>query len=97
MPHEDIVNLMSTGDPDLKPPVLGHAKAIVIVCAAANTSPSNLARSLTQLGVNGIAFQKSVFDGVTKAGYTIKLDDIPNSPDTTLIQVVTVIQNANAS
>lgn len=27
MPHADIIKLMSTGTPDPKPPVLGHAKA----------------------------------------------------------------------
>jgi hypothetical protein len=97
MPHADIIKLMSTGTPDPKPPVLGHAKAIVIVCAAANTGPGNLPRTLSQLGVNGIAFQKSVFDGVGHAGYTIPINRIPDSPSTTLISVVTVIQNAKAT
>lgn len=96
MPHADIVELMSTGTPDPKPPTLGHAKAIVIVCAAANTGPGNLPRTLSQLGVNGVAFKKSVFDGVGQAGYFIPFDQIPNAPTTALITVVTVIQNADA-
>jgi hypothetical protein len=96
MPHADIIELMSTGTPDPKPPKLGHAKAIVIVCAAANTGPGNLSRTLSQLGVNGVAFKKSVFDGVSQAGYTIPFDQIPNAPTTVLFTVVTVIQNADA-
>jgi|GEM_PF-4390053 hypothetical protein len=75
-------------------PFLGQARAVVIVTAAANTSPSNLPRTLAQLGVNGISFQSSVFNGVNIAGYTIGLDAIPNSPSTTLLKVVGVIQNA---
>jgi hypothetical protein len=74
--------------------VLGHAAAITIVCACANTSPLNLPRTLAELGVNGTAFQACVFRGVTKAGYRIRMDDIPNSPSTTLISVVIAIQNA---
>ncbi len=73
---------------------LGHAAAVVIVCACANTSPLNLARSLQELGVDGVSFQGCVFNGVRRAGCTIDIDDIPDAPDTTLIQVVNVIQNA---
>lgn len=78
-------------------PFLGHPRAVVIVTMAANTSPTNLARSLAQLGVNGISFQKAVFKGVVAVRYSINIDAIPNSPTTTLIQVVTVIQNAPKS
>jgi hypothetical protein len=74
--------------------VLGHARAIVIVCACAGTNPTNLPRTLGQLGVNGVAFQRCVFNGVQTAGFNIALANIPNSPSTTLIQVVAVIENA---
>ena len=74
--------------------VLGHAAAITIVCACANTSPLNLPRTLAELGVNGTSFQACVFNGVTNAGYRIRMDDIPNAPSTTLISVVIAIQNA---
>jgi hypothetical protein len=74
--------------------VLGHAAAITIVCACANTSPLNLPRTLAELGVNGTSFQVCVFNGVTNAGYKIGMDDIPNAPSTTLISVVIAIQNA---
>jgi hypothetical protein len=82
---------MAAGQDD---PFLGRARAVAIVCHCAGTSPSNLPLSLAQLGLNGIPFQKCVFKGVGFAGFTIRLDDIPNSPDTTLLQVVTVIQTA---
>jgi len=75
-------------------PFLGHARAVVKVCACANTSATNLPRTLAQLGVSGIPFQKCVFNAVEEAGYSINIDDIPNSPSTTLLQVVNVIQNA---
>jgi hypothetical protein len=78
-------------------PFLGHPRAVVIVTMAANTSPTNLPRSLGQIGVNGISFQKSVFQGVVAAGYSINIDAIPDSPTSTLIQAVTVIQNAPKS
>ena len=74
--------------------VLGHARAVVIVCACAGTNPTNLPRTLGQLGVNGVAFQKCVFNAVQTAGFSIALTDIPNSPSTTLIVVVSVIENA---
>jgi hypothetical protein len=75
-------------------PFLGHARAVVIVCHCVPTSPSNLPRTLAQLGVNGIDFQKCVFTGVDLAGYSIALDDIPNAQTNTLLDVVAVIQNA---
>ena len=74
--------------------VLGHAAAVIIVCACANTSPLNLPRTLAELGVNGTSFQICVFNGVKKAGYKINIDDIPDSPSTTLIEVVNAIENA---
>jgi len=76
--------------------VLGRDKAVVIVCHAAKTAPSNLPRTLSQLGVNGISFQKSVFEGVDHAGFTIDPDEIPNAPTTKLSLVVNTIQNAAA-
>ena len=86
-----------TEAPEHDLPFLGHPRAVVIVTMAANTSPTNLARSLAQLGVNGIPFQKAVFQGVVGLGYSIEIDAIPDAPSTTLIQVVTVIQNAPKS
>jgi hypothetical protein len=74
---------------------LGHAAAVVIVCACANTSPLNLARTLAELGVDGVSFQGCVFNGVRRAGFTIDIDDIPDSSDTTLIEVVNIIQDAS--
>jgi hypothetical protein len=74
--------------------VLGHAAAITIVCACANTSPLNLPRTLAELGVNGTSFQACVFNGVTNAGFQIGMDDIPDAPTTTLISAVIAIQNA---
>jgi len=47
--------------------VLGHALAVVIVRACADTSPLNLPRTLAELGVNGNSFQVCVFNRVTKA------------------------------
>ena len=76
--------------------VLGRDKSVIIVCHAANTSPANLPRTLLQLGVNGVPFQKSVFDGVDAAGFTIDPDAIPNAPTTKLSTVVDVIQNSPA-
>jgi hypothetical protein len=75
-------------------PFLGHARAVSIVCECANTSASNLARSLAQLGVNGIPFQKCVFAAVEAAGYDIRIDDIPDSQDTTLFAAAAAIQTA---
>jgi hypothetical protein len=93
MSHADLIAPM-TPPAAATDPFLGHARAVVIVCACAGTSPTNLPRSLTQLGVNGVPFQKCVFNGVVQAGFTIAIDDIPNSPATTLLQAVTAIQNA---
>jgi len=75
-------------------PFLGHARAVVIVTFCANTSPANLSRTLAELGVDGIPFQFCVFEGVKHAGYYIEIEIIPDSPDTKLIKVVSVIQNA---
>jgi hypothetical protein len=75
-------------------PFLGHARAVVIVCNCGNTSPVNLPRTLAELGVDGLPFQLCVTRAVRTAGYAIRIDDIPNAPETRLIQVVTVIQNA---
>ncbi|MGA2261344.1 MAG: hypothetical protein ABSH28_07905 [Acidobacteriota bacterium] len=93
MSHAELLAPMAPkeGESD---PFLGHARAVVIVCACANTSPTNLPRTLAQLGVNGIPFQTCVFNGVEHVGYSIDIDAIPNSPNTTLLQVVNVIQNA---
>jgi hypothetical protein len=74
--------------------VLGNARAVVIVTACANTSPLNLSRTLSELGVDGIAFQGCVFNGVSRAGFSIELDDIPDSDDTTLVDAVGEIQDA---
>jgi hypothetical protein len=73
---------------------LGHAAAVVIECACANTSPLNPPSTLQELGVDGVSFQDCVFNGVRRAGCTIDIDSISDSPDTTLIEVVNVIQNA---
>ena len=73
---------------------LGHARAVVIVCACAKTIPANLPRTLEELGVNGIPFQQAVRTAVKAAGCSIGADDIPGAPATRLIQVVTIIQNA---
>jgi hypothetical protein len=89
-----IAPLSASSAPEHDLPFLGHPRAVVIVTMAANTSPTNLPRSLAQLGVKEIAFQKAVFDGVGNAGYTIAFDAIPDSPTTTLIKVVNVIQVA---
>jgi hypothetical protein len=76
---------------------LGHAEAVVIVCKCANTIPANLARTLSELGVNGIPFQQAVRTAVTAAGFAIGADEVPGAPGTRLVQVVTVIQNARRS
>ena len=85
---------MAAPHPGPDSPVLGHDRAVVIVCGCANTSPLNLARTLDELGVDGVAFQTCVFGGVRASGYTIEIDEIPDSGDTRLIDVVIVIQNA---
>jgi hypothetical protein len=92
MTHEALLgplNAEATGQD-----VLGHATAVIIVCAGANTGPLNLPRTLAELGVNGNAFQVCVFAGVGHAGYEIDLDAIPDSPTTTLIAAVNAIENA---
>ena len=92
MTHEALLgplNAEATGQD-----VLGHGTAVIIVCACANTGPLNLPRTLAELGVNGNAFQVCVFNGVRHAGYEIGLDDIPDSPTTTLIAAVKAIENA---
>ena len=94
MSHAELLAPMAASE-GMQDPFLGHARAVVIACACAGTSPTNLARSLAQLGVNGIPFQKCVFNGVKQAGFSIGIDNIPNSPATTLLQVVTVIQSAS--
>lgn len=75
-------------------PFLGHDRAVGIVTACAKTSRLNLSRTLSELGVDGISFQQCVFQGINDLGYEIGIDDIPDSPDTALIKVVSAIQNA---
>ena len=75
-------------------PFLGHAQAVLIACKCANTVPANLARTLSELGVNGIPFQQAVRTALKAAGYTIGPDDVPGAPGTRLVQIVTIIQNA---
>lgn len=94
MSHVELLAPIAAAMPGQDQPVLGHARAVVIVCACANTSPLNLPRTLSELGVDGNSFQTCVLSGVRHAGYTIGIDRIPDSPDTTLFQVVIVIQNA---
>jgi len=92
--HDDLLAPMNSDAPGGDLPVLGHARAVVIVTFCAKTTPANLSRTLAELGVDGISFQGCVFDGVRRAGYRIDIDDIPNSPDTKLIKLVSVIQNS---
>lgn len=74
---------------------LGHANAVNIVCHCAGTSPLNLDKSLSALGVNGIPFQMCVYGSVTYLGYDIPdVGAIPDGPDDLLITVVDAIQNA---
>jgi hypothetical protein len=74
---------------------LGHANAVNIVCHCAGTSPLNLDKSLSALGVNGIPFQMCVYGSVSYLGYDIPdVSDIPDGPDDLLIAVVDAIQNA---
>ena len=75
-------------------PFLGHAQAVLIACKCANTIPANLARTLSELGVNGIPFQQAVRTAVNAAGYVLGAAEVPGAPGTRLIQVVTIIQNA---
>ncbi|HEY1985850.1 MAG TPA: hypothetical protein VGG85_10590 [Terracidiphilus sp.] len=74
--------------------VLGYTRAQDIACESANTDRRNLSRTLDELGVNGISFQGTVFNAIGEAGYTIDIDSIPDSPSSTLLSVVAVIQNA---
>ena len=76
---------------------LGHAQAVLIVCKCANTIPANLARTLSELGVNGIPFQQAVRTAVNAAGYALGAADVPGAPGTRLVQIVTIIQNARRS
>jgi hypothetical protein len=74
---------------------LGHSAAVTVVCHCAGTSPLNLDKSLSALGVNGIPFQMCVFGSVSYMGYEIQdVSDIPDGPDDLLIAVVDAIQNA---
>jgi hypothetical protein len=75
---------------------LGNARAVTIVCHCGNTVPGNLARKLGDLGINGIPYQKCVFEQVDAAGFVIDIDDIPNGSSTRLIDTVNAIQNAPA-
>ncbi len=90
--HRNLIAPMHADVQDL--PYLGHARAVVIVCTCANTSPLNLSRTLGELGVDGIPFQQCVYGSVTYLNYVIGMDQIPNSPETMLITVADVIQNA---
>jgi hypothetical protein len=92
--HEELLAPMSSVAPGGDLPVLGHARAVVIVTFCAKTTPANLSRTRAEHGVDGISFQSCVFDGIRRAGYRMEVDDIPNGPDTKLIKVVSVIQNA---
>jgi|SRR6266403_2233204 len=94
MPIAELHAAIAAPHPGLDLPMLGHARAVVISCACANTSPLNLARTLDELGIDGNSFQTCVFNGVRDAGYTIQINAIPDSGDTKLIDVVIVIQNA---
>src|SRR6266853_372401 len=97
MSHEHLLSPMSAMDTGQDASTLGHARAVVIVCACANTSPLNLSRTLEELGIDGVSFQNCVFNGVRSAGYSIDLDEIPNAPDTALIDAVIAIQDAPKS
>jgi len=90
--HAQLLAPMSADAQDL--PFLGHARAVVIVCTCAKTSPLNLSRTIEELGVDGLPFQQCVFGSVTSLKYVIDMDDIPDAPNTKLIDVVDAIQNA---
>jgi hypothetical protein len=92
--HEELLQPMRSDVSGQDLPFLGHARGVVIVTFCARTSPANLSRTLAELGVDGISFQSCVFEGIRHAGYRMDIDKIPNSPDTKLITVVSVIQNA---
>jgi hypothetical protein len=73
---------------------LGYSRAVDIACASANTDHRNLSRTLSELGVEGVSFQGTVFNAIRDAGYTIDYDSIPDAPTSTLLSVVGVIENA---
>jgi hypothetical protein len=92
--HNTLLAPMSVQAEGQDLPFLGHARAIVTVCHCASTAPANLAHTLNELGVNGLAFQQCVFGTVTSLGYSVAVDDIPDGPDDTLMSVVDAITNA---
>jgi hypothetical protein len=84
-----------SGGGDSAAATLGHASAVNVVCHCAGTSPLNLDKSLSALGVNGIPFQMCVYGSVSYLGYDIPdVSAIPDGPDDLLIAVVDAIQNA---
>jgi hypothetical protein len=92
-----LANFVSKHTEDPKPSLLGVPHAIVIVCGAARTDPTNLERTLEELGRDGESFQRDVYSGVTKAGYYIEIDSIEHSGDTALSDVVVDIQSSPQS
>jgi hypothetical protein len=94
--HNRLMKRLGASLEDAAPSTLGHGNAVTIVCACANTSPLNLARTLKQLGINSISFQGCVFSSVTRLGFVIDQDAIPDSPDTKLSEVVDAIEDAPA-
>lgn len=94
--HKNLLTKLRASAKELGIDTLGHGNAVTIVCACANTSPLNLSRTLKQLGVSGTSFQGCVFSSVTNLRFHINQDDIPDSSDATLIQVVGVIEDAPA-
>jgi hypothetical protein len=84
----------AVGAPVQDLPFLGNDRAEEIVLGCANTVSDNLSRTLSQLGVNGVSFQRCVFGAIKKAGYIIGIDSIPNAPTSKLVDVSDVIQNA---
>lgn len=93
--HKQLLQPMR--EEQIDPAFLGHDRAVRIVCRCANTIPANLSSTLEELGVDGNSFQTCIFSSVTGLGYSIKIDDIPDAPDTKLIKVVSTIQNAPKS
>jgi len=93
--HKQLLQSLRKNKQDLA--FLGHARAVVIVCSCANTTPVNLSNTLQEAGVDGNSFQTCVFSSVIELGYSIRIDDIPDSPDTKLIKVVSIIQNSPKS
>lgn len=96
MNHADLIAAIGASQTAQPPATLGFTHAVVIVCACANTTPLNLSRTLNELGIDGISFQGAVFNSIRKSGFSIDIDTIPDAPTSTLIAVVTVIQNAKA-